>query len=340
MLIMSSAILVMKWENYVGGAGSRPFFSQDPLTFNSRQERLHQLTPGDRLWLVSRCPDDQQYYFVGVLWIVGHRRNAPDSPEASLFGEYAVIADRAMSRDLGKTLQGDGLLRAFEFDSSKPIKYGASIGQSLQTLRMLNSSDENVLDSAFGKIQRGGESHQDCTFGLWTKCNRVFADYFLKNWQIRSDPLAFLLYDPPPALRVGSPIFIHSDQSLRLVARFLGGQYVAGHKFTADLDERIAERDRVWNTYRAGTIDPPVQSEFDTFWNGQNGVRGLFIMDHVVALQSPVAFKTYGRALEWGYPTGVGYRYLSLPQSYLLLRVGNLPDQQNELFLKGLTERS
>jgi hypothetical protein len=117
----------------------------------------------------------------------------------------------------------------------------------------------------------------------------------------------------------------------------LEGQFVCGHKFTADPDERFAERERVWSTYRAGTIDPPLKSEFDTFWNAQNGVRGLFVMDHIVALPSPIQFKTYGRALEWGYPTGVGYRYLSLPQSYLLLRMGNLPDEENDLFLKRLT---
>src|SRR6516165_5268680 len=108
MQLMSSAVIVMKWENYVGGADSKPLFAQEPLTFNSGQERLQQLKPGDRLWLVSRCPDDQQYYFAAILWIAGYRRNTQVSAERTLFGEYAVIADRAKSHDLGKSFRADG----------------------------------------------------------------------------------------------------------------------------------------------------------------------------------------------------------------------------------------
>jgi hypothetical protein len=134
-------------------------------------------------------------------------------------------------------------------------------------------------------------------------------------------PLAFLLYDPPPALRPGSPIFIHSNKTLRLLARYLEGQFVAGHKSTADQEERIAERERIWTTFRAGTIDPPLKSDFDKFWDAQNGVRGLFVMSDISDVPHPVPFKLYGRALEWGYPIGVGYRYLSFSQSLLLERI-------------------
>jgi hypothetical protein len=74
----------------------------------------------------------------------------------------------------------------------------------------------------------------------------VFADYFLKNWAQRREPLAFLLYDPLPSLRTGSPVFIHSDKSLRLLARFREGQFVAGHKHTVEEEDSIAERERVW----------------------------------------------------------------------------------------------
>ena len=63
-------------------------------------------------------------------------------------------------------------------------------------------------------------------------------------------------------------------------------------------------------------------------------MRGLFAMDEVAALPAPVAFKVYGRALEWGYPTGVGYRYLSVPQSVLLLRLGAMRSNASEAFLR------
>jgi hypothetical protein len=162
----------------------------------------------------------------------------------------------------------------------------------------------------------------------------VFADYFLKNWTARREPLAFLLYDPPPTVRRGAPVFVHSDKNLRLVARFLEGQFVAGHKATVEKDERILERERVWSRYRVDTIDPPEKSEFDEFWDGQNGVRALFLMDELTELAAPVAFKVYGKALQWGYPMGVGYRYLSLAQSVLLLRVAGLPHEPGERFLQ------
>jgi len=57
----------------------------------------------------------------------------------------------------------------------------------------------------------------DSPFGLWTKCDAVFADYFLSNWTAREEPLAFLLYDSPPDVPSGAPVFIHSDGHLRLI---------------------------------------------------------------------------------------------------------------------------
>jgi hypothetical protein len=336
---MAAGIIFMQWDSYVGNPNGPPFFSDEPLTFNTRQERLHRLAPGDRLWLVSRCPDDGQYYFVAALRIAQLVRNPPGSAKATLFGEYAILADRSQSHDLGRRFPAEGLLRAFTFETAKPIKYGASIGQALQTLRLLDPSDERVLDAAFGASQKGRDPPHVTSCGLWTKCDSVFADYFLKNWSRRREPLAFLLYDSPPALRTGAPVFIHSDKSLRLLARFREGQFVAGHKFTVEAEERRAERERVWQTHRVNTINPPTKEEFDLFWEAQHGVRGLFIMDEVADLPKPVAFKVYGRALEWGFPMGVGYRYLSVPQSVLLLRLAVMPAGVNQMYLQAILER-
>jgi hypothetical protein len=330
---VAAGVIFMQWESYAGGKDGPALFTDEPLTFNSRQDRLHRLAPGDWLWLVSRCPEDGQYYFVAALKVVAQARNPPESDKGRLFGEYAVVCDRASSLDLGKPFPAEALLRAFTFETGRPIKYGGSIGQSLQTLRLLSEDDERALNAALaGVVAKSGES----TCGLWTKCDGVFADYFLKNWSARHEPLAFLLYDPPPTVRRGAPVFIHSDKSLRLVARFLEGQYVAGHKLTVEKEERVAERERVWSRYRVNTIDPPAKDEFDEFWDGQNGVRALFVMDEVAALPEPVAFKVYGRALEWGYPMGVGYRYLSLAQSLLLLRAASLAAPAHEMFLRGI----
>ncbi|HEX5272135.1 MAG TPA: hypothetical protein VFW33_16675, partial [Gemmataceae bacterium] len=257
---MPTGVIFMQWASYVGGQDAPAFFTDAPLTFNSRQERLYDLTPGNRLWLVARCPDDGQYYFVAALEVAALTRNSPESDRGRLFGEYAVICDPANSLNLGKSFPAEALLRAFAFETGRPIKYGANIGQSLQTLRLLDDADERVLNAALGRVrEKSGES----TCGLWTKCDAVFADYFLKNWAARREPLAFLLYDPPPALRPGAPVFIHSDKNLRIVARFLEGQYVAGHKQTVEKDERAAERERVWVRYRAQTLDPPTKPDFD-----------------------------------------------------------------------------
>jgi hypothetical protein len=270
---MAAGVIFMQWDSYAGGPDGSPFFAENPLTFNTRQERLHRLTAGDRLWLVSRCPADGQYYFTCALRIAQLIRNPPASDLAARFGEYAILADRSESHDLGRRFPAEALLRAFTFETGRPIKYGASIGQSLQTLRLLDPADERILDAALADLAKADAVPLAGIAGPWTKCDSVFADYFLKNWSSRHEPLAFLLYDPPPALRAGSPVFIHSDKNLRLLARFREAQFVAGYKPTIEPDERLAERERVWQTNRAGTVDPPTKEEFDKFWAAQHGVH-------------------------------------------------------------------
>jgi hypothetical protein len=335
---MAAGVLFMQWESYAGGKDGSPFFAPDPLHFSTRQERLHRLAPGDRLWLVSRCPEDGQYYFVGALLIAALTRNPPGSEKAALFGEYAIVADRTRSHDLGRCFPAEALLRAFTFETGRAIKYGASIGQSLQTLRILGASDKRVLNAGLEAALRGDSLSRANPCGLWTKCDAVFADYFLKNWARRRRPLAFLLYDPPPTLPARSPVFIHADKTLRLLARFQRGEFVAGHKRTVEAEERTAERERVWSAYRAGTLDPPTKQEFDQFWERQDGVRGLFLLDEVAELPEPAPFKLYGRALQWGFPRGVGYRYLSLPQCALLLRLAAVPEAAKEVYLRPALE--
>jgi hypothetical protein len=333
---MASAIAFIQWDSYRNGVDGRGFFAADPLTFNSKQERLHLLGTDDHLWLVSRCLEDQQYYFVGMLHIAARWRNSPDSALACAFGEFAIAADRARSHDLSKKFPAESLLRAFEFDSYKPIKFGANIGQSLQTIRVLTPHDERVLETLFHRVLDGEIPLADAPFGLWTKCDAVFADYFLKNWQARRAPLAFLLYDSPPVLPLRAPVFIHSDKNLRLLASFRESQFVSGHKQTVDPTERLIERERIWVTYRESTINPPVKEDFDFFWDSQNGIRALFVIDNLIEIPRLLPFKVYGRALEWGYPIGVGYRYLTLSQSIMLLRAAELPETISDSYLSPL----
>jgi hypothetical protein len=335
---MASAVAFLQWCNYEGSTGGPCFFGREPLTYNSRQERLHNLQLGDCLWLVSRCPEDQQHYFVGVLQVVEKRRNPSQSEIGRTFGEFAVVADSRRSRDFGRTFPAEGLLRAFSFENGKSVKTGAYLGQALQAIRFLSAQDEQVI--AHLTPDRGA-SHApklDRPFGLWTKCDGVFAHYFLANWEARHEPLAFLLYDSPPVLSAGAPVFIHSDKNLRIVSSFLEGKYVAGYKMSAEPSERAAERERIWRAYRASTINPPDKSAFDAFWDRQHGVRALFLMENLVEVPEPLPFRAYGRALEWGYPMGVGYRYLSLSQTYLLMQACKLPQSPVSPSLRLVTE--
>jgi hypothetical protein len=178
---MASAIAFIQWESYWGASGLAPLFSNDPLTFNSRQERLHELAEGDQLWLVSRSPNNQQYYFVATFHVLERNRNTPGSPEAQLFGEYSICADRTRSLDLGSRFPAEGLLRAFEFETGRPIKHGASIGQSLQTIRFLSPDDEEVLSASLTRILAEPALFADSPCGLWTKCDSAFAEYFVEN---------------------------------------------------------------------------------------------------------------------------------------------------------------
>lgn len=163
-----------------------------------------------------------------------------------------------------------------------------------------------------------------------------FADYFLTNWQARRVPQAFFLFDAAPTLPAGAPIFIHSDQHLRLLARFCGNQQVSAYKRTTDDAERIAERERCWADFRAGTINPPSKEAFDAFWEKQDSVRSLILIDNLSPIPSLPQYKEYGRALEWGYPTSVGWRNLDLFQTHYLMAVCGLDAAAVAFFLGAL----
>ncbi len=329
---MPDAVAFIQWVHYAGSASSTALFDQPQLSFSSKQHRLHELDRGDILWLVSRCPEDRQYYFVAALSVSACGVNESSSDRGRLFGVHRVDCDRLSSQALGRRFPAEGLLRALLFDSRKPIQYGASIGQALQTLRFLDGQDQALLRTTLARLHSSSSRTLDHPHGLWTKCDAQYARYFAANWTDRKEPLAFLLYDPPPALEPGAPVFIHSDRHLRLIARFAGAEFVAGHKATIAEDERLEERERVWASYRQNTNQRPPKAEFDEFWEAQEGVRGLFLMDELHCVCRPPVFKTYGAALQWGYPRGVGYRYTSLTQSLLLLHCAAVPEEVLDSF--------
>src|SRR5262245_34025388 len=152
---MPDAVCYLGWESYTKGPDGRGYFAQEPLSYNSRQSRLHQVTPGDHLWLVSRHPDDKQYYIVGVLRVADLPRNAPAGDPAQASGEYAVIAHRVGSYDLERKFPADGLLRSLSYESGKPIKHGANIGQSIQSIRFASPADTILLNYCLNRVLSG-----------------------------------------------------------------------------------------------------------------------------------------------------------------------------------------
>jgi hypothetical protein len=317
---MPSLITYIQWGNYAGEDGMPPLFGVEPLAYNSNQDRLHLAEPGDTLWLVSRCPEDKQYYLVAKLTAARQERNGPESDFARLFGQYRLVMNRTMSRDLNRSVPAEGVLRAMTFDPAKPVRHGSSLGQSLQSVRMVSSIDEELLESVVARLDDPPAGAFKLVRGLWTKCDLEYAEYFRINAAAGREPQAFLLYDPPPSLPDGAPVFIHSDKAIRLIARYRASQFVAGHRFTCDAVDRDQERERIWRQFREGTINSPDRAAFDRFWIAQNGVRALLLLDQFHWLVQPLSFKSYSRVLDWGYPTGVGYRYLSHWQCACLSR--------------------
>src|SRR5207249_9577457 len=66
-----------------------------------------------------------------------------------------------------------GLLRALQFETAKPIKFGASIGQALQTIRLLDPEDEGVLDTVLRRNLAEQAPVLDAPFGLRSEERRV-----------------------------------------------------------------------------------------------------------------------------------------------------------------------
>ena len=163
----------------------------------------------------------------------------------------------------------------------------------------------------------------DPLVGLWTKCLKISADRFLKNWKESKKSQAFLLYDKQPFLPPEGIVFIHSDKKLHSWARFIRSERVKGYK-QLPTRTRMKEREKVWNKWRANQLYKPTKHAFDKFWENQNGVRSLFVMKKIKEVKEKVLWGEYSKVLEMGFPKGVGYRYLSRSEVEKLFRLMKL----------------
>lgn len=327
---MSDILAFVRWEEYLKRPDGLPLLGVDPVTFNSSQSRLHLVEPGERLWLVSRSPSDQQYYLVGLVRVKARGMNTPDSEEARRFGPYKVIGDKHESVDLQNRLPIADALRALSFSPSSPIKPGANIGQSIQTIRELSPDDIRFLVRLVEKAlasPRHTAVFWNPVVALWTKCSGEYATRFLENWRFQQQAQAFLLYDAQPWLPVGAPVFVHADRRLTLVAKFSGSEAVNGYKPLYEENERVQEAERIWVQHRL-TQRRPIEGskdDFDKFWEAKQGIRSLIYMGDISVIPRRPPWAEYGsKLLQWGMPTCVGYRYLTLTQAKALSETSGL----------------
>ena len=92
-----------------------------------------------------------------ALRVAEHRRNDPSGEFGRQYGEYGIIADRVGSYDLARRFPAEVLLRSLAYESGKPIKYGASVGQSIQAIRLVSKTDEIVLNYCLNRVLTGLE---------------------------------------------------------------------------------------------------------------------------------------------------------------------------------------
>ncbi len=129
-----------RWDNYTKDLDEGAGFN-----FNSNQKRLHsEINIGERLWLVTGKPDREgiKYILVAKLVVIGKTFNHPDYK----YGKYRVWGDVKNSAYFsanGPALSE--LLLRLKFISGKLIQSKKLIGQSLQTIRVLNSDDSNLF---------------------------------------------------------------------------------------------------------------------------------------------------------------------------------------------------
>lgn len=326
---MSDLIAFIRWSEYEQRPDGYPFFGVDTVSFNSSQSRLHLAEPGDRVWLVSRNPSDQQYYLVGVLTVAFKEFNELGTLEYERFGQYRVTGKSSECVDLGLKLPIEDVIRSLSFEPVRPLAPDASIGQSIQTMRLLSKDDRFLLLRLLERIRSEADPKPERqvwnpVVGIWTKCSGAYARKFLENWQSSSTVQAFLLYDAQPFLPRRAPVFVHADAKLLLLARFAGSEVVRGYKPLYSEAERSSEMRRVWERYRAPLRKPIESSEakFQEFWERKNGIRSLMLIREISALPRPIPWSEYGtKLLEWGMPTCVGYRYLTLTQVKTLANV-------------------
>ena len=100
---MKNALVCVRWESV------RSLMHGVGLSLNSRQERLHELSPGDALWPVSRKPADAQPDFVARLVVSCLRLNPHGSEATENYVRFGFGGASETRRFFGRSFFADGL---------------------------------------------------------------------------------------------------------------------------------------------------------------------------------------------------------------------------------------
>jgi len=148
--------------------------------------------------------------------------------------------------------------------------------------------------------------------GILLKTRPEYADVFLGNWRLKKKPQAFCIFDKLPVLPRGKPVFTHVSgrKHIGFVGSLLRSEFVPAYKPFESDETRLLWRERIWQQYHDHQLHTHTKSEFDKFWEMENGVRSLVLVNDLVVPNVRISWRSVQRIMYTGYPVGVGYRYL------------------------------
>jgi len=179
-------------------------------------------------------------------------------------------------------------------------------------------------------------SNNDEIGGILLKTRPEYARTFIENWRRTGKPQVFLIYDRRPILRRGDSVFVYVVRSKHLSSRasicdrgylgfyanFVRSEWVRGLKRLEDEGTRKRERERIWALYGDGQLHTRSKEEFDRFWDDQDGVRSLVVLENLVEIEKKITWSDLKRILYTNrFPRGVGYIYITKSEVNEILKL-------------------
>lgn len=149
--------------------------------------------------------------------------------------------------------------------------------------------------------------------GILLKTQPKYAKTFIEHWKKEKKPQVFCIFDRKPVLKEGNCIFVYINQinKLGFMAKFIKSSQIKGFKKLESSDTRISEREKIWSLFGNGQLHTDNKSEFDEFWEQQDGVRSFVMMDNLIEIEKTIRWNEIRKIVYTNYPRGMGYLYLT-----------------------------